>query len=873
MAITVSVTKDVTTLDVTDSVTQLDITEQTTTLSVQNVSITQSNSANVIAYSPSGHLEATNVQSALDELAATPEFTAALDTKLSNIEALADVTDTANVVSALTAGDNVTIGEDGTIAADVLGAISAGTGIDIDDGVISVEDIAIATVQTAADETAHLALSTQQGDVVIRTDENKSYIHNGGTAGTMADFTELATNTNGVLSINGSTGAVTFNKSDLNDYSANEFIDWTTSQTDNIHADNYITYSAGTGINIDENYQISATGGGGGGTSFTATGNLNLDDNNNLDTVASPLFQTVRFTGLNGTDDSGIFIKRFPKEDFIAGAAGDGIGVYYDDGTEENLVVALTDTGFAIASEIESAVGIKLAGHRFGYSAQEWATRASNFTTYQVNVPTEVYDMDTGVGTFVSGSGEDTRLNHNRHSIWLTATTSVYMKDQDSDTSISGKYNIVNRKYVDDTFEGLNVPQLPTVESEDIEDFQYIVAGNGTYIPRGFNTYLGCAEHASGGMHFAMVDQNTATSRFGLHLQAGSGISMVRTTDFAWTISANPDGLPDQSASTDGYVLTSVSEVAAWQPVGNVVFPPQSAATDGYVLTSNGTTASWQSNDSFPDQANNSGKFLQTLNGNVRWADVDALPTQSTDTNDVNYSAGKFLASNGDNAYWHVPSSSVPEQTNHSGKFLTTNGSSLSWQTVNTAGTTGNISFSTNTISSSSDSINIDDDLNVQGALDAERIDISGAGAPTIESLGAFNIEAPDGVFANEKRIDLDSPYCVMYINYSANLASILSHSFFGERFNGSPTSVIPTIQSSGGNKKQIVINSVGASNEFHYFVEVSNNINQFDQRENEPIRIQVQKSGAQTNIILAQGDSQDAPDQNGTIKVKWYAT
>ena len=44
-------------------------------------------------------------------------FTTAKDTKLSGIEALADVTDTTNVVAALTAGTNITISAGGTIAA------------------------------------------------------------------------------------------------------------------------------------------------------------------------------------------------------------------------------------------------------------------------------------------------------------------------------------------------------------------------------------------------------------------------------------------------------------------------------------------------------------------------------------------------------------------------------------------------------------------------------------------------------------------------------------------------------------------------------------------------------------------------------------
>jgi hypothetical protein len=109
-------------------------------------------------------------------------------TKLDGIESSADVTDTTNVVAALTAGTGITIGGDGTIAASPL---------------------ALTTVQTAVSEAAQLALTAQEGDVVIRSDENKSYMHNGGTAGTMADYTLLATPTDAVLSVNGVTGAVT----------------------------------------------------------------------------------------------------------------------------------------------------------------------------------------------------------------------------------------------------------------------------------------------------------------------------------------------------------------------------------------------------------------------------------------------------------------------------------------------------------------------------------------------------------------------------------------------------------------------------------------------------------------------------------------
>lgn len=92
----------------------------------------------------------------------------------------------------------------------IVSALSAGTGISISGGgEISVSSVALTTVQTASSQSAHLALTTQEGDIVVRSDENKSYVRNSGTAGTMADFTLLATPTDAVLSVNGNTGAIT----------------------------------------------------------------------------------------------------------------------------------------------------------------------------------------------------------------------------------------------------------------------------------------------------------------------------------------------------------------------------------------------------------------------------------------------------------------------------------------------------------------------------------------------------------------------------------------------------------------------------------------------------------------------------------------
>ena len=69
--------------------------------------------------------------------------------------------------------------------------------------------IALTDVEVVANQTEQLALANQEeGDVAIRTDENKSYIHLGTTTGTMTDWRELTVPPGAVTSVNGLTGTV-----------------------------------------------------------------------------------------------------------------------------------------------------------------------------------------------------------------------------------------------------------------------------------------------------------------------------------------------------------------------------------------------------------------------------------------------------------------------------------------------------------------------------------------------------------------------------------------------------------------------------------------------------------------------------------------
>ena len=97
-----------------------------------------------------------------------------------------------------------------------------------------------------------LALTTQEGDAVVRSDENKSYIKNSGSAGTMADFTLLSTPTDAVLSVNGSTGAVVLTHDGFSDFVANEHIDWTGASAGTIDPSNY--------ADTDTTYDVMGSG-------------------------------------------------------------------------------------------------------------------------------------------------------------------------------------------------------------------------------------------------------------------------------------------------------------------------------------------------------------------------------------------------------------------------------------------------------------------------------------------------------------------------------------------------------------------------------------------------------------------------------------
>ena len=76
--------------------------------------------------------------------------------------------------------------------------------------------LAITTTQVVNSQSAMLALTAQIGDVAVRTDVNKSFILTATPATTLANWQELLTPTDAVLSVDGGTGAISLSGTYLN---------------------------------------------------------------------------------------------------------------------------------------------------------------------------------------------------------------------------------------------------------------------------------------------------------------------------------------------------------------------------------------------------------------------------------------------------------------------------------------------------------------------------------------------------------------------------------------------------------------------------------------------------------------------------------
>ena len=310
-------------------------------------------------------------------------------------------------------------------ASNTLGGVKVGSNLTIDgNGVLNVGAIALTTVQTAANESAHLALTTQEGDVVVRTDQNKSYVKNSGTAGNMNDFTELLTPTDAVLSVTTSdgtyisltpnsatTGAITVaadlsavdGTSDTTDRFLTKDNTWavpsytteTYTQHDNISAASSVDNSGRTyiqDITLDSNGHVT------GITSATETV-VNTDTNTN---------QLTEWT-LRDDDDDDVTIDHntFVKFEAATGALSTNIT---GAGTTANpYVVTITSPDSTIANTFRT---VQADGSSIGATETLNLIGGTNVTLTENNGAITITSTDTDtVYTHPSHDGDDINID------------------------------------------------------------------------------------------------------------------------------------------------------------------------------------------------------------------------------------------------------------------------------------------------------------------------------------------------------------------------------------------------------------------------------------------------------------------------------
>jgi hypothetical protein len=112
------------------------------------------------------------------------------------------------------------ISDAGTAAAANTGTSSGNVPVLDSNGKLSTSvlpALAISETFTASSQAAMLALTAQQGDICIRTDQSKTYILTADGASTLSNWKELATPADAVTSVNTKTGAVTLTTSDISE--------------------------------------------------------------------------------------------------------------------------------------------------------------------------------------------------------------------------------------------------------------------------------------------------------------------------------------------------------------------------------------------------------------------------------------------------------------------------------------------------------------------------------------------------------------------------------------------------------------------------------------------------------------------------------
>jgi len=296
---------------------------------------------------------------------------------------------------------------------------------------ITISSQAFGTVYTVADETAHLALTTSSGDLVIRTDESKTYIDNGAGASpnVMSNYTELQFSGINNISLTAGNG-VTLSRTSItntdNDLTITNALATSTTQggielfsdTDQTVAANAVTTESGRtyGIQLNSDNQAVVN------VPWADTNTQNTTTLSFVDSGDDIILRNATSGATSGNQDINI-------------AAGSNITLTYTDAN--NIEIASTDTN----TQYSAGTGLDLTGTTFSHTdTSSAADLAATARTYVSGLTFDTYGHVTAYTTATETVTDTTRTDEDIRDVtvaMLTAGTNITLTEDDTANTLT----------------------------------------------------------------------------------------------------------------------------------------------------------------------------------------------------------------------------------------------------------------------------------------------------------------------------------------------------------------------------------------------------------------------------------------------------
>lgn len=474
---------------------------------------------------------------------------------------------------------------------------------------ITISSQAFGNVYTVNSEAAMIAATSQAGDLVVRTDVSKTFIHNGGTTGTATDFTELQFSGINNIALTAGNG-ITLSRTSItnadNDLTITNALATSTTQggielfsdTEQTVAANTVTAEAGRtyGIQINSDDQAvvnvpwvntntqntttlsfvdsgddiilrNTTGGAGSGdqdVNIVAGSNITLThtDANNI-TIASTDTNTFRTVEVDTNGDDSVNetlgaaeTLRFKKGTNITLAESAGI-----------ITISSTDTN----TTYSAGGGLDLTDTTFSHTdTSSAADLAATARTYVSGLTFDTYGHVTAYATATETVTDTTRTDEEIRDVaaaqWVDGTNTTVVVDDNNDTiKINATdTNTTNWNFKVDTGTATN-----------------IAAGNTLTFTSGTNVTLAQTGNT---IDISSTDTNTQRSDEDIRdvtvamLTAGSNITLTED-DANNTLTI---------AATDTNTQNTAAEIRTKVGTGNNGVVP-AAGTAGHFLKHDGT--------------------------------------------------------------------------------------------------------------------------------------------------------------------------------------------------------------------------------------------------------------------------------------------